>query len=131
MILAVLVSLGVAHGGAADEPKTADAVLTQAAAKLESCQTWSGDFRQSMNMLGGPMAFSGHMSFKQPRQMRMEMDMPMMGQQGKMLMVLGPDRVMWQQMEFGGQQKVIKMNMTIVMSNVMTQPAWTTTRSRR
>lgn len=121
LLITVMMLAAAMTGRATDEPLTADAVLTQVATKLEACQTWSADFHQTMDMMGGQMKFTGHMAFKQPRRMRMEMDMPMMGQPGKMLMVLGEDLWMWQQMEIAGQQQVVKINMAVVLSNAMAQ----------
>lgn len=106
---------------AADSPKTAEELMTLMAGKMKSCQNWSSDFKQSMNMMGANMAFTGRMTAKPPKQLRMEMVMPMMGQEVKMLMIMGDDLMMWQQMDMAGQKQITKMNMAVVMSNAFAQ----------
>jgi outer membrane lipoprotein-sorting protein len=105
----------------ADEPKTAEELMTLMGTKMKACQNWSGDFKQSMSMMGANMSFTGRMTAKPPKQLRMEMTMPMMGQEVKMLMVMGDDLMMWQQMDMAGQKQIIKMNMAVVMSNALAQ----------
>ena len=118
LLLAVATTVGVR---AADEPRDAEALMKLMGEKLKACQNWSGEFKQSMDMLGAKMAFSGRMTVKPPQQLRMEMLMPMMGQEVRMLMVLGEDLWMWQKMDMGGQQQFIKMNMAVALSNALAE----------
>ena len=99
----------------------ANDVIKFMAKMMASCTSWSSDFNQSMSMMGANMSFTGRMTAKPPKQLRMEMAMPMMGQEVKMLMVMGDDLMMWQQMDMAGQKQVIKMNMAVVMSNALAQ----------
>ena len=94
------------------EPKTADEIVAFSREKCAAYQTWSADMRQTMNMMGTAMTFSGHVIQKLPFQVRMEMDMPMFGQTGKMITVVGPDRMMWHEVSMAGQRQVIKMDST-------------------
>jgi outer membrane lipoprotein-sorting protein len=121
MLLTAILTFVVTAVRAAEEPKDAAALMELMSAKMKACQNWSGDFKQSMSMMGANMAFTGRMTAKPPKQLRMEMTMPMMGQEVKMLMVMGEDLWMWQQMDMAGQKQIIKMNMAVVMSNALAQ----------
>jgi len=119
--LVVLAVLAAAPAPAADKTATAEDVLAKSSAQFDQMKAWSADFQQSMNMLGATMKFAGTMQFKQPRQMRIAMDMPMLGQQMQMTMVMGNDMIMWQQIEMGGQRQHMKMDMAKIMSNALAQ----------
>lgn len=117
--------LGICAGAArgAEPLKSADEIFDFSAAKMTNCTTWSGDFSQTMNMLGGHIASKGQIAHKSPRQMRMSMEMPMVGQNMKMLMttVLGRDGIMWQEADIGGVKRIIKIDMNHAMSNLVAQ----------
>jgi outer membrane lipoprotein-sorting protein len=107
----MLVATMAAGSVMAAELKTADEIIEFSSKKQAGYKTVSADYRQTMQMMGSPMQFSGHLWQQQPRQMRMEMDMPMMGQQAKMLMVLGTDGIMWQEMGLPGGKQIMKMDL--------------------
>ena len=110
LILAVILAAAIARTSAAVEPTNADQVLTFSITKTSGYNAFSTDVTQTMNMLGAAMKINGHMIFKQPTLMRYELDMPMMGQTQKMLMVLGADKVMWQEMNIGELKRVMKFD---------------------
>jgi outer membrane lipoprotein-sorting protein len=89
IVVPLLTGLAVALVAYAQELKSADGIFNFSTAKMTSYKTWSGDIVQTMNMFGSEVATKGSITQKQPRKMRMQTDMPMMGQQMKM--VLGDD----------------------------------------
>lgn len=101
--------------------KTAQEIMDFSAAKSSDYQTWSADYTQTMNMLSSQMNMSGQMIQKQPRKMWMHVDMPMMGQQGKMTLVMGADGILWQVMDIGPQHQIMKINMNKIASNTTSQ----------
>jgi len=115
-ILVVMVTAAVAVYGA--EPvKTADEVMAFSLAKMDGYATWSADTKQTMGMKGMPLTLTGQIWFKAPRYTRTEMQMPMVGALGKMTVVLGDDKWMWQEMDIMGKKQVVKMNMSAMASN--------------
>jgi outer membrane lipoprotein-sorting protein len=98
-------------------PKTVDEVVRFCTQKVAGYNTWSGDYQQSMDMMGSKMNMTGAISFKQPAQMRMAVNMLMMGMTNKMLMVQGADKIMWQEMNMMGQKQVMKMDLTKIPTN--------------
>jgi outer membrane lipoprotein-sorting protein len=107
----------VVFTASAEELKTTPEVLEFSSAKMASYKTWSADYLQSLNMPGGEMAVSGRMLQKPPHRMWMQLTMPMMGQQGKMTMVLGEDGVLWQIMEIANRPQIMKADMNKVKSD--------------
>ncbi len=103
----------------AQELKTAEQIMGFSSAKMATYKTWSADYTQSMSMLGAPMVINGQLLQKLPRKMWMQLEMPMMGQKGKMTMILGDDGIMWQVMETGPQPQIMKLDVSKVMSNTM------------
>ena len=105
----------------AAELATADAVLDFAAAKNAGYESYSAAFVQSMNMPAIPdqhipafnKQLTGTIWFKRPAAMRMELaSLPQ-----RMVMVIGPDQIMWQEVIMGGQTNVMKMDLQSVPSN--------------
>jgi len=84
---------------------------------MATYKTWSADYTQNMNMMGSQMTINGQMVQKPPRKIWLNLEMPMMGQQGKMQMVMGDDGIMWQVMDMGGQHQIMKMDMNRITSN--------------
>lgn len=109
--IAILVMAGVVQ---AADLTTAEEVVAFSAEKSAAYKSFSADFTQSMSMMGGTMNVTGHMKFKQPHLMRMDMDMPMMGQNHKMLMVFDAGKIMWQEMEMAGAKRVIKLDFNVI-----------------
>lgn len=105
------------------EDDRATAMLDAAAAKMSAYQTWSADYVQTMNIKGQEMTMRGQIKFRLPAEMRVEMELPMMGHAGSSLMVLGRDGVLWQDMIVGGQRRVIKMDMNAVAEQLGPQAA--------
>lgn len=101
--------------------KSAGEIFDFSTAKLASYKTWSGDVTQEMSMFGRDIVTTGTIVQKQPRRMRVVMDVPMGGKRMKMNMVLGSDGIMWQEMSSAGQTQVVKMDMVKVLSNVAAQ----------
>jgi hypothetical protein len=58
---------------------------------------------------------------KLPHKLWMHADVPIMGQQSKMTMVMGDDGILWEVMDIGPQRQIIKMDMSRVMSNASSQ----------
>ncbi len=114
-ILAIVaVAAGLAVVGRAEESTSAESVVKFATAKLAEYKAWSADYLQSMSAMGGTMTITGEMITKQPKRMRMDVNMPMMGKNITMTMIMGADGIMWQDMNMGGQRQVMKMDMNKV-----------------
>jgi outer membrane lipoprotein-sorting protein len=101
----------------AAELKTAPEILEFSSAKMGSYKTWSADYSQSLNLPGGEMTVTGRMTQKPPRKMWMQLDMPVMGQVGKMTMILGEDGILWQIMQVGPRPQIMKADMNKVASD--------------
>lgn len=92
----------------AEEIRSAETVIQNATAKASAYKTWTADYVQTMSMLGSEMNIRGQIAHKAPQRMRLEMDLPMMGQSAKMKVVTGADGIMWQEMNMAGQLRVMK-----------------------
>jgi outer membrane lipoprotein-sorting protein len=99
--------------------KTTQQIVDFAESKTAAYKSWSADYTQSMSMFGTRMEVNGSVVQKQPHRVRMQLDMPIMGQHSQMTMVLGQDGVMWQVMNMGTQQQIMKMDMNKLGSNVL------------
>ena len=97
----------------AAELTDADAVMKFAAAKNAGCESYTAAFAQNLNMPAMQMQLTGTIAFKRPAQMRMEMN----GAPQHMLMVIGPDQIMWQENAIGGMTTVMKMDLQNVPTN--------------
>jgi len=115
--MAFIVTTVIARNSAAVDPTNAQQVLNFSSEKSNGYKTFSADTTQTMNMLGTAMKVNARMVFKQPAMMRVESDMPMMGQAQKGLMVLGADKVLWQEMNIGSLKRVMKMDFHGVPTN--------------
>jgi len=103
----------------AQELKTAEDIMGFSSAKVAIYKTWSADYSQRVKMMGGSMTVNGRLLKKLPGRLWMQMDMPMMGQKGKMTIILGEDGVMWQISEMGPQPQIMKVNVAKVASNTL------------
>ena len=112
-----LIVIGFAAAASGQGSKTAQEIMDFSAAKSSDYKTWSADYTQTMNMMGTQMNMSGKMIQKQPRKIWLQMDMPMMGQQSKMTMVMGADGILWQAMDMGPQRQIMKIDMNKIASN--------------
>ncbi len=101
--------------------KTTQQIVDFAESKTAAYKSWSADYIQSMSMFGTHMDVNGTVVQKAPHRVRMQLDMPVMGQHSQMTMVLGQDGVMWQVMKMGTQQQIMKMDMNKLGSNVLAQ----------
>lgn len=110
------VSLGALAAGT-PELKTAREILDFSSAKMGAYKSWSADYSQSLTMPGGEMKITGQMIQKPPHKMRMQLEMPAMGQKSTMTMILGEDGIMWQIMQIGPQPQIVKADMNRVLSN--------------
>jgi len=108
--LAVVLAAGAAR---AVELTDADAVLAFAAAKNASYESYTAAFTQSLNMPAMQMQLTGTIAFKRPAQMRMEMN----GAPQHMVMVIGPDQILWQEVVIGGMTNVMKLDLQNVPTN--------------
>ena len=84
----------------------AAAVLDFAVAKNATYASYSAVFTQSLNMAELKMQLAGTVAFKRPDRLRMEMS----GAQQHMLMVVGTDQLMWQEVAIGGLTNVMKLD---------------------
>ena len=98
----------------AAELTDADAVMSFAAAKNASYESYTAAFAQNMNMRAMKMQLTGTIAFKRPAQMRMEMN----GAPQHMVMVIGPDQIMWQEVVIGSLTNVMKMDLQNVPTNL-------------
>ena len=118
LMMVLMSSLLTAVSRGADAPKTADEVFRFAGKKMAGYQTWSAEMKQGVNMMGMTMTLQGQTWFKHPRYSRTEMQMPMIGSFGKMTIIMGGDGIMWQQMDMLGQKKIMKIDMSVLASNI-------------
>ncbi len=105
----------------AQAPKTTQQIVDFAESKTAGYKSWSADYTQSMSMFGTRMEVDGSVVQKPPHRVRMQLDMPVMGQHSQMTMVLGADGVMWQIMKMGTQQQIMKMDLNKLGSNFLAQ----------
>ncbi len=107
-------------GATVGELKTAEEIMGFSSAKMATYKTWSADYAQRMRMLSSSMTVNGRLLLKLPGRMWMQMDMPAVGQKGKMTMILGEDGIMWQISEMAPQPQIIKVDVGRVYSNAPT-----------
>ena len=91
----------------------ADAVLDFASAKNSGYESYTAAFAQNMNMPAMKMQLTGTIAFKQPAQMRLEMS----GVPQHMLIVIGSDQIMWQEVAIGSLTNVMKIDFQNVPTN--------------
>ena len=103
----------------AGELKTAEEIMGFSSAKMATYKTWSADYTQSLSTPGGAMTINGRLMEKLPGRMWMQLEMPMMGQKGKMTMILGEDGIMWQISEMGPQPQIMKVDVVKIWSNTL------------
>jgi outer membrane lipoprotein-sorting protein len=117
-LLAMLVAVAgmlvvqATHRAVADEPKTVKEIMEFVAAKAQTHKTMTADMKQSVNVLATQMVMTSTVMHKKPNLARIEMSIPMMGEGGKMLMVMGADGIMWQVVSMAGQRQVMKIDTT-------------------
>jgi outer membrane lipoprotein-sorting protein len=117
-LVAVAISAGLATNVTfAGELGSAEEVMKFSIDKSDGYKTFTADMTQSMTMMGQVMNVTGRMQFKQPSLMRFEMQMPMMGQTQSVLGVIGPDKVVWQEMHMGTMTQVMKIDFQKVPTN--------------
>lgn len=111
---AVAVMLGTLAAGTATggEAKSAREIWEFVAEKAQTHKTMSADMKQSMSMMGTDMVMTSKVQHKKPNQVRIEMAIPIMGRESKMLLVTGADGIMWQEMSMAGQRQVMKIDTT-------------------
>ena len=97
----------------AAELTDAAAVLKYAAAKNASYESYSAAFAQSLAMGATKMQLTGTIAFKRPAQMRLEMN----GPPQRMVLVIGADQILWQEVIIGGMTNVMKMDLQTVPTN--------------
>jgi outer membrane lipoprotein-sorting protein len=107
----VLVGLVAAAAARAQAPATPEEVIHFVTAKTAAYRTVSSEFSQTIHMLGAPMAITGKLHVKQPGLLRMQMNLPMFGQQGALLMLMDANQIMWQEMDLLGQRQIMKADM--------------------
>jgi outer membrane lipoprotein-sorting protein len=119
----VIVSISVIHFTAfvasAEELKTAAEIIAFSSAKMAAYKTWSADYTQNLGLPGGAITINARMIEKQPRKMWLQLDMPMMGQKGKLTMFLGDDGILWRIMETGPQAQIVKLDVNRILSNTV------------
>jgi outer membrane lipoprotein-sorting protein len=118
ILFAVSISVGlITTVTVAGDLTTAEEVMKFSIEKSDSYKTFAADLTQSITMMGMPMTVTGHIEFKQPALMRFDMQMPMMGQTQTVLGVMGPDKVVWQEMHMGGMTQVMKIDFQNIPTN--------------
>ena len=91
----------------------AEAVLSFALAKQPNYNSFSATLAENINIPGRQMQLTGTIACKHPGRMRMEVTSP--GQHS--LMVVGSDRILWQEITGGGQVRVLKLDWQNVPTN--------------
>jgi len=97
---------------------TAQGIMDFSTAKSSEYKTWTADYTQTMSMMGAEVRSTGQMIHQEPGKMWIHIDTPVMGQQTKITMVMGPDHILWQAMEMGGQHQISKIDMNRIASNM-------------
>lgn len=92
------------------ETLSAEEVLEFATAQQERCESFTAEIEQSIQILGSRVSLKGQLEFQKPARMRMQLHLPIMGQETTTTVVMGDDRVLWQQMDLPGQVQVMKMD---------------------
>ena len=103
----------LAIGAVRAELTDADAVMKFAATKNAGYESYTAAFAQNLNMPAMKMQLTGTLAYKRPAQMRMEMK----GAPQHMVLVIGPDKIMWQEVIIGGMTNVMKMDLQNVPTN--------------
>jgi len=98
------------------ELTNADAVLNFAMAQEASFDSFTASLDEAVNLPTRQMQLTGAIAFKRPGRMRMEVTSP--GQHS--LMVVGLDRILWQEIAGGGQVRVLKLDWQNVPTNFPT-----------
>jgi outer membrane lipoprotein-sorting protein len=118
IVIAVLFFIHfTAFAAIAQELKTASEIIAFSSSKIAAYKTWSADYTQNLGLPGGAITINARMIEKLPRKMWLQLDMPMVGQKGKMTMVLGDDGILWRIMETGTQPQIVKLDVTRILSN--------------
>jgi outer membrane lipoprotein-sorting protein len=109
----VVITLGLAATSRvqAEDLKTPQEIMEFVAKKAQGYNSVTAEMKQSINMMGSKMVMNSIVAHKKPTLMRMEMSMPMMGEGARMLMVMGADSIMWQEISMGGQRQIMKIDM--------------------
>lgn len=94
-------------------------LLKDTFARLEAYRSCSADFVQSINMMGNQMEAGGRFLWRDSREMRMEMEMSSAAGAQQIVMVMGQDGLMWQDMTVGGQRRVMKIDMNQLPAGAM------------
>lgn len=121
MLATSILLMAFATAARAQGLKTTQEIVNFSTSKMSAYKTWSADYNQTMNVMGSRMAMTGQVVQKPPRRVWMQLDMPVMGQQTKMTMTMGQDGVMWQVVQMGGQNQIVKMDMNKISSNTFAQ----------
>jgi hypothetical protein len=93
-LLAALAILG-ARPGHADPPKTPDEVMAFAIKQSAQNKTWSGTYSHLISDQGLPFPSDGGFLCKRPQELRVDSKSELLGSSMKMLLVVGPDHVLW------------------------------------
>ena len=91
----------------------ADAILRFAAEKNVGYDSYTAAVAQSINIPAMKMDLTGSIAFKRPAQRRVEMK----GTPQHMVMVIGPDQIMWQEVVIGSMTNVMKLDLQNVPTN--------------
>jgi len=118
---ACLFTITVTSAVSAQGLNSAQQIIDFSTAKSPDYKTWSADYTHTMSMMGSQVNATGEMIHKEPGKMWMRVNIPMMGQQMKMTMIAGADRILWQVMDMGPQQQITKIDMNRIASNVTAQ----------
>jgi outer membrane lipoprotein-sorting protein len=99
--------------------KTPQEVLDFASSKMSTYKTWAADYGQDMNVMGNKVSMSGQVVQKPPHRVWMQVSMPVMGQQTQMTMVMGQDGIIWQVVQMGARQQVVRMDVNKLDSKAL------------
>jgi outer membrane lipoprotein-sorting protein len=121
MRIFLLIAITLTPGFSAELTNT-EQIIAFSSAKSVGYKSFSADFSQSINMMGMAMNFTGHMIYKEPQLLRMEADLPMMGQSQKIVCVSDSNRIVWTEMSMGSTKRVMKMDGNRLAANA-SQPA--------
>jgi outer membrane lipoprotein-sorting protein len=110
LVLILPVGLAGPSGQAAGEPTTADEILDFATAQQEQCESFVANLEQSLWTTDGMVSLRGQIQFQKPARMRLELRQTIAGRETTTTVVMGDDRVLWQQLDMPGRVQVMKMD---------------------
>lgn len=98
----------------AESPKTVDQVIAFSQTKTREYKSWSADVHHLASEFGTAVPSDGTVLWKSPDLVRIQAKTEMLGESTSLLIVIGRDRVLWQQNTARGGSAVLKADLAKV-----------------